>query len=299
MHQAAVNERRLATRFGRQERAAILFVLPVVLLFVFIRIIPALVAVYLSFTDYTVLTPPKWAGLKNYVNLFRDKLFLQALWHTLLYTLGTVIPGIILSLGAALLLNRKIKGRAVFRVAFYTPVVASFVSVSMIWSYIYNPNFGVLNYVLSLLGFSRLSWLEHSSTALMSIIIVGIWKNIGYNAIIFLAGLQGIPASLLEAGKMDGLNAVKRFRFITWPMLKPTTLFICLINTIFGLQVFDPIFVLTNGGPSDSTNVVVFEVYRNAFLYSKMGYASAEAVLLFIVIVVFVYLILKASRYKL
>lgn len=144
-----------------------------------------------------------------------------------------------------------------------------------------------------------MNWLEHSSTALFSIIIVGIWKNIGYNAIIFLAGLQGISPNLIEAAQMDGLSAARRFWYITLPMLKPTTVFVSLINVIYGLQVFDQIFVLTGGGPADATTTVVFEIYRNAFLYSKMGYASAEALVLFAIIVIFVYLMLKASKQKL
>lgn len=296
-----ITEDEIPTKRGvnRQERAALLFVSPVILLFIFIRIMPAIVAFFLSFTDYTVLTPPKWAGLKNYIHLFKDKLFLQSMWHTIIYTVGTVIPGIVFALGVALLLNQHVRGKTIFRIAFYTPVVASFVSVSMIWSYIYNPNFGILNYFLQSIGLPRMNWLEHSSTALFSIIIVGIWKNIGYNAIIFLSGLQGISPNLMEAAKMDGLSTVKRFWYITLPMLKPTTVFVSLINVIYGLQVFDQIFVLTGGGPADSTTTVVFEIYRNAFLYSKMGYASAEALMLFVIIVIFVYLLLKVSKQKL
>lgn len=275
--------------------AGLAFVLPMVALFLVVRLVPALGALYLSFTEYSITDAPRWIGLANYVRLLDDDIFRRAVWNTVLYTVGTVLPATALALVFAMMLDQKIKGLAVFRTAYYIPVVASMVTVSMIWLYIFNAQFGVLNYALSLLNIPRQGWLDDPALALPSIILIGIWKNLGYNIVIYLAGLQGIPAHLYEAARVDGANAWRRFWSVTWPLLLPTTLLIWLMTGIFALQVFDQIFVLTAGGPADSTTSVVFEIYRNGFQYFKMGYASAMAFVLFAIILTASLLSLRLS----
>lgn len=174
--------------------------------------------------------------------------------------------------------------RGFFRTVFYLPVVVSFVSIAMIWSYILSPQFGVLNYGLSLMGFAKVPWLESPATALPTLIGIGIWKNIGYTTIIYLAGLQGIPSEIYEAARIDGANALHRFRILTWPLLHPVTAFVMLMTGITAFQAFDQVLVLTGGGPARATTTVVLETYRSAFQFLRFGYAAAMAFLLFLII---------------
>lgn len=283
-------------RENREASWGLLFALPVLVLFTLLRIVPAIIAVYLSFTKYNMIASPTWIGLANYAALFKDDVFLAALKNSLSYTFFTVVLGTAAALGIALMLDQKIRGVALFRTAFYTPVVASFVTVSMIWIYMYNPQFGLINYLLSLVGLPKVGWLHSPDWAMVGVIIVGVWKNLGYNVLVLLAGLQAIPQHLYEAAVVDGLNARKRFWRITFPLLSPSTMFVVLMGTIFGLQAFDQIQVLTDGGPMDSTTTIVHYAYRNAIDYLKMGYASAMAVLLFVGILLIVWMLLRFSR---
>lgn len=278
-----------------EARWGLLFVLPVVAIFFVLRVIPTLGALYLSFTKYTLLKPPEWVGLENYVNLLHDEAFRSALLNSLYYTAGTVFPSAAIALVIALMLNQNIKGLTIFRTGYYIPQVASWVAISMIWIYMFNPSFGVINYVLSFFGIPKLGWLNDTRLAMPAVIIVGIWRNLGYDVVIYLAGLQGIPSYLYEAAAIDGASPWRQFWRITWPLLWPTTTFILIITGIFALQAFDQIFVLTRGGPADATATVVFDIYRNAFQYLKMGYASAMAFLLFVVIFVLSALSLRLS----
>ncbi len=283
-------------RVDREAAWGLVFVVPVVGLFILFRVLPSLGALYLSFNDYNMVQEPRWVGLGNYARLLDDGVFRTAFGNTLVYTVGTVIPSTLLALAVALMLDQRLKGLALFRTAYYIPVVASMVSVSMIWIYILNPQFGVLNYTLGLVGIPRQGWLDDPNLALPSVMLIGVWKNLGYNIVIYLAGLQGIPGELHEAGMVDGARAWYRFRRITWPLLLPTTIFIVLMTGISAFQAFDQILVLTAGGPANATATVVFEVYRNAFQYLKMGYASAMALLLFVAIFTSSLLALRFSR---
>jgi multiple sugar transport system permease protein len=274
-------------RRGRSETFwAVVLLLPVLLLFLVMYVVPTLAALALSFTDFAIVGTPEWVGLQNYVDLMHSPSFHQAFLNSVVYTVGTVVPSLFISLAVALALNQKVRGLAIFRAAYYAPQVASWVAISIIWLFMLNPSFGILNFLLTSVGLPRLEWLNSSSTALPTVILVGIWKFIGYGAVIFLAGLQGIPAHLYEAAHIDGMNAWQRFVNVTWPLLRPTTVFILTIMTIFSLQAFDQIYVLTGGGPGDTTATVVFDIYRNGFLFFKMGYASAMAMVWFLVIVV-------------
>lgn len=277
-------------------RAGILFLLPAILVFIFLRIIPAISVIYYSFTEFNIIKPPVWIGLENFISLSKDQKFFQALANSLIFTLGTVIPSAAIGLFFAVFLNKKIAGVGLFRAIFYMPQVTSWVAISMIWVYLLNPTYGVLNYYLSLIGIPKLQWLFQSNLAMFSIIMVSIWRNIGYNVVIYLAGLQGLDETLYEAAEVDGCSRWKRFRHITLPLLKPVTSYIIVMTSIFSLQAFDQIYVLTTGGPADTTVTAVFSVWRQAFQYGRMGYASAQAVIVFIVICILSLVTIKISN---
>lgn len=279
----------LITRRAASARApeawwGVVFVAPVVLLFLLLRAAPAFTALYFSLTDFSAIGSPRWIGVGNYLALLNDELFRTALTNTVLYATGTVIPTTLLAMGFALLLNQRLPGIAVYRMAFYSPVVVSLVSISMMWAYMLNSQFGVVNYALSLVHLPRLGWLDDPRLALPSIILIGIWKNLGYSIVVYLATLQAVPGEYHEAATVDGAGTWQRFRWITWPLLVPTTVFVVMMTGIFAFQAFDQILVLTGGGPANATTTVVFEIYRNAFQFLKMGYASAMAFVLFVLI---------------
>ena len=283
-----VFERRLAGYF---------FVLPSLLFLAIFVVYPILSAFYLSLHRYTLLEAPVWHGLTNYGLLLDDSRFFKALGNTLLFAVMTVPVGTIISLLLAVLINLPLRGIVFFRTAYYLPVVTSFVAVSFIWLWIYEPQFGVLNRLLETLGLPTLGWLRDPNTALLSIAILSIWKNAGYNMIIFLAGLQGIPEYLYEAAEIDGAGPVQRFWHITVPMLSPTTFFVFIVYFIGALQMFVQAWILTQGGPLDSTLTVVYLIYQNGFEFLKMGYAAAMSVILFVFITLITYINTRIVRY--
>lgn len=268
---------------------AVLFLLPSLIGFVIFTGIPIIAALVLSFYDWNLLTTPKFVGLQNYQNLFgSDPIFLKVLWNTLYFVLGSVPLSIILALIVALLLNQKLKAVAFLRAGYFLPVVSSIVAASLVWKWIFNPDFGIVNDFLRMVGISNPpKWITSTVWAMPSIIIVAIWKNVGYNMVIFLAGLQDIPKDLYEAGEIDGANKWQLFWNITLPMLSPTTFFITVISIIGSFQVFGQALVMTEGGPGISTNTIVFYIYQNAFVFFKMGYAAASAWVLFFIILLF------------
>lgn len=281
-------ERRLAGYF---------FVLPSLLFLGVFVVYPILSAFYLSLHRYTLLEAPVWNGLTNYGLLVDDSRFFKALGNTLLFALMTVPVGTVISLLLAVLINLPLRGIVFFRTAYYLPVVTSFVAVSFIWLWIYEPQFGVLNRLLETLGLPTSAWLRDPNTALLSIAILSIWKNAGYNMIIFLAGLQGIPEYLYEAAEIDGAGPVQRFWHITVPMLSPTTFFVFIVYFIGALQMFVQAWILTQGGPLDSTLTVVYLIYQNGFEFLKMGYAAAMSVILFVFITLITYINTRIVRY--
>jgi ABC-type sugar transport system permease subunit len=260
------------------------FVLPVTIVFLGVRVLPSFGALYLSFTDYSGLQAPHWVGLANYRALVSDPVFRDALVNTIVYSIGVVVPSVLIGLGIALLLNSRIFFRGFFRTLFYLPAVVSFVSIATIWAYLLNSQFGVVNYALTLVGSPKVAWLDSTTTALPTLIAIGIWKNVGYTTVIYLAGLQAIPEELYEAARIDGTNAAQRFLEITWPLLRPVTVFAMLITGIAAFQAFDQVLVLTAGGPARASTTVVLETYRNAFEFLRFGYAAAMAFLLFVII---------------
>ncbi|MCY3693583.1 MAG: sugar ABC transporter permease [Chloroflexi bacterium] len=284
----------LRRRLGLTTRGgftAYLFVLPSVVFIGVYVIVPIFGAVYYSFTTYDLLTAPEWAGVSNYTDIRGDPQFYPAMRNTLVFALGTVPAGVVSSLFLAVLIDRSIRGIYFFRAMFYMPVVSSFVAVSVIFLWIYEPQFGVGNQILRFVGFPGLKWLRSADTALLSIILMSIWKNMGLNMVIYLAGLQSIPPHLYEAAEIDGAGRISKMFRITVPLLGPTTYFVVIVYFIGALQMFTQVFVLAClsvdsicGGPLDSTITIVMHIYFEALVNLQMGYGSAMSVVLFVVI---------------
>ena len=302
-----VRRRRRSFNFGgRGGLAGYLFVAPSLLFLAVFVILPIFAGFYYSFTDYDLMSAPEFAGWKNFRNLLDDDRFAHSITNTLLFAFGTVPSGVVTSLFLATLINRTIRGIYTFRALFYMPVVSSFVSVSLIWLWLYEPQFGLLNDMFELVGLPRIKWLRDVDTSMMSIIIMSVWKNMGLNMVIYLAGLQGIPPHLYEAAEIDGAGRVSQFRHITMPLLAPTTFFVVIVYFIGALQMFVQVWVMTGagtdslhtGGPVDSTLTVVVLLYHNAFEYLKMGYASAISVASFAIIAVITVINVRVLNYE-
>src|SRR5690554_5294985 len=275
---------------------AAIFLSPNLLGFLIFILGPVIASFGLSFTSWDLLTPMKWIGLDNYRALISDQVFWKVLWNTIYYTIGTVPVGIIISLFLAIALNQKIKGVKFFRAAYFLPVISSTVAIAVVWQWLYNPEFGLLNYLLYLIGIDGPKWLTSTSWSMPSIIIMSIWKNLGFNMLLFLAGLQGTPEAYYEAARIDGANWWQQFRNITIPLLSSTTFFVIVMSIINSFQVFDQIYIMTAGGPARSTSVLVHYLYQNAFEYFRMGRASAIAYVLFFLVFIITMIQLKRSN---
>ncbi|HMB93796.1 MAG TPA: extracellular solute-binding protein [Rhodothermales bacterium] len=254
-----------------------------ILLLIFI-LTPVLFSLYLSFHEWNVVSSNKpFVGLDNFVRLFDDRRFWHAFVNTAVYTLHVPL-GMAIALVLAVLMNQNIRGARLLRALYFLPSISSFVAVALVWKWLYHPQFGLFNYGLAVFGLPPLDWLSNPQTALLSVMLLSIWMAVGYQMIIFLAGLQGIPGEMYEAAEVDGAGPLRRFWHITLPMLKPTTFFVLVTSVISSFQVFSLIYVMTQGGPVRSTDVVVFHIYQNAWEYLQMGYASAMSWVLFLVI---------------
>lgn len=263
------------------------FLLPNLAGFLVFTLLPVVAALLISFTSWDLLRPPRWIWFENYARMFNDALFHKVLGNTLLYVLGTVPVQMVLALLIALALNQKIPGQVFFRTAFFMPVVASTVAVALVWRWIYHADFGLLNSFLYAVGVTDPpSWLSSTRWALPAVIIMSVWQQIGFSMVLFLAGLQGVPQTLYEAARIDGAGTWARLRFITLPLLSSTTFFVLVIGIINSFQVFDQALVMTNGGPANATNTIVFNIYRYGFQFFQMGYAAAMAWVLFAIIFV-------------
>ena len=301
-----------ASAATREERTAYLFLAPGLALFLLFVVIPVVAAFYLSFCRYDIIHSPNWIGIANYQRIARDigsqGVFYLSLRNTAQYALGTIPLGMGLALALALLVNAGLRGVSIYRTTYYLPVVTSLVAVSMVWMWIYDPNYGLLNYLLALIShaasavaghhvlISPQTWLANPKQAMPAIIAMSIWRGLGYNMVIYLAGLQGIPEHLHEAALIDGASKWQRFKAITWPLLKPTTAFIFVVSVIGASQVFAQVYVMTNGGPNNATTTIVHQIFQNAFSFMKMGYASAMAFVLFAIIFVLSLINLRLMR---
>jgi multiple sugar transport system permease protein len=261
------------------------FLLPNLLGFLTFTFLPVLAALLISFTNWDLLQAPDWIGLANYRRLATDPLFHEVLRNTVVYVAGTVPVQMAIALLVAMALNRRLPGQLFFRTAYFMPVVASTVAVALVWRWIFHADFGLLNSFLYFIGVDDPpKWLSSTRWALSAIIIMSIWQQIGFSMVLFLAGLQSVPGQLYEAAKIDGANGWHRFRYITVPMLSSTTFFVLVISIINSFQVFEQAFIMTQGGPANATNTLVFNIYRYAFQFFQMGYASAMAWVLFAII---------------
>jgi len=277
--------------------AGLLFVLPSLIFLIAFVVYPIVSAFFLSLHRYNLLEPPMWNGLGRYALLLEDARFIKAIGNTMFFAVMTVPVGTAVSLFLAVLINQPLRAIYFFRTAYYLPVVTSFVAVSFIWLWIYEPQFGILNQLLEAVGLPTFAWLRDPKTSMLSIAMLSVWKNAGFNMIIFLAGLQGIPKYLYEAAEIDGANAYQRFWSITVPMLSPTTFFVFIVYFIGALQMFTQSWILTQGGPLDSTLTVVYLIYQNGFEFLKMGSASAMSVILFILIAIVTYINTRIVSY--
>lgn len=276
-----------------------LLVTPWVLGFCLLTAWPILSSMYYSLTQYGILSAPKWVGLQNYIRLFtKDRLFWRSLVVTFYYTFTAVPMGLVFGLFLALLLNENVRFQGFFRTVFYLPAVLSGVAVAVMWTWVFNPRYGALNWLLSLVGIKGPAWLSSPQWALPAVVIMSLW-GVGGGMLIYLGGLQGIPTDLYDAAKVDGAGRLQRFFHVTLPMLTPV-LFYNLVQGIIGsFQVFTPAYVMTGGGPVYATHFYVFYIYQSAFSYAHgaggMGYSCALAWILFIIIMFFTFFILKSS----
>jgi multiple sugar transport system permease protein len=274
----------------RKTYALVVFLGPALTAIGLFFFLPVLAALVLSFTDFDIyalgsFSVARFVGLRNYVQIFQDPLFWRALKNTLYFLCVGGPLSIAVSLGAALLLNSKmVRWKPFFRLVYFAPVVTTLVAVAVVWRFIYHPRFGLLNYVLGLAGISPLDWLGDPHLAMPAMILLAVWKNFGYNMIIFIAGLQNIPTSLYEAASIDGAGFWQQFRSVTLPQLAPTTLFVTIITMIGYFQFFAEPYVMTQGGPLNSTLSIVLLMYQQGFRWWSMGYAAALAFVLFLII---------------
>ena len=286
----SLNQRQREAFFG------LLFVLPWIIGFVVFTAGPMLASLVLSFTDWSIFGTPHWVGLSNYQTLVGDHFFWTALRVTVVFTVISVPLDIIGSLALALLLDRPFRGRGLVRALFYLPELVPGVATAILWLWVYNTHFGILNYLLSLVGLSAVPWLENPGWVIPSFIILSLWTIGGSRMIIFLAGLQGIPRDLHDAAQLDGANWLSRFWHVTVPMLSPVIFFNLLLTTIGAFQVFTSAYVMTGGGPASSSLFYVLYLYQNAFQYMKMGYAAALAWVLFAILFAFTALQFRVMR---
>ncbi|MGH2561157.1 MAG: carbohydrate ABC transporter permease [Thermomicrobiales bacterium] len=268
------------------ERIGYLFILPSFIHLVVFLVIPIGFSLYLSFHDWNGpnFQDAPFIGLDHYRFLRGDTRFWNAMENTAYYTLLSVPLGMAISLLVAVVMNQKLRAVNLFRTLFFMPVISSWVAVSIIWITLLDPTSGIVNYLLTRIGLPSVQWLNDPTWAMPALVLIAIWKGLGFSMVIWLAGLQAIPAELQEAAALDGAGRWSSFWNITLPLLAPTTFFLAITGVIGSFQVFAPMYVITKGGPLDSTNVVVFEIYRRAFTEFKMGYASAQSWVLFAVI---------------
>ncbi len=272
--------------------AAYFFIAPALAAIFIFFFIPVISAFVISFTDFDIyvlgnFNTLRFIGFNNYIRLFEDPLFWQSLENTSYYVLLATPLSIATSLGAALLLNsRLVKYKAVFRLSYFIPFITTLVAIAIIWRFIYHPKFGIINYALSLLGINPVDWLGDPNWAMPAIVLMSVWKSFGYNMIIFIAGLQNIPEDLYEAAIIEGANWWQRFKSITLPMLAPTTLFISIITIVSYFQLFAEPYIMTQGGPLNSTLSIVQYMYQEGFRWWNMGYSASIAFVLFFIILI-------------
>lgn len=263
---------------------ALIFILPAVLGTLIFIVIPVIFSFSLSFVNWDLLSPMSFAGLNNYREVLTDSSFLQVLINTFVFAISTSVFAVIIPLVLACILNNKIRGSNFYKTAYFLPFITPMIVIAIVWQWIFDPNIGLLNQLFHL----NIKWLYDARFAMPALITVSVWKLIGYNMIIFLSGLSTINQEVLEAAKIDGANTWQTFKNVTIPLLSPTIFFVIVITTISSFQVFDLIYIMTEGGPDNSTMVMVYSIYKYAFEFFDIGKASAIAYILFAIIFVLV-----------
>jgi len=283
----------------RREWSAYLFLAPGVIVFSVFTVAALVFAVYLTFHEWNILQPEKpYIGLQNYRDMLHDEHYRRSIINTLYYTGGSVPLTMLGGLVVALLLNQPIRFRGLFRTMYYLPVVTPFVVAAILWKWLYNSSYGLFDYYLlkAHLIDQPLLWLADKDLAMPSVILMSVWGGVGFSMVVYLAGLQSIPGELYEAAKVDGAGAFNRLRYITIPMLRPTTLFLLVVGIIGSFQIFTQVFIMTNGGPAERTTTMVFFIYEAAFKFYDMGYASTLAFGLFALLFLVTLLQLRLYR---
>ncbi|KIQ03439.1 ABC transporter permease [Agrobacterium tumefaciens] len=276
----------------RESRAAWLLAGPAVVLMMLFIIAPTVAVVVLGFTDFELgYSNFRFVGFENYVELFSDRTFRKSLWNTVFYTAIVTPFSIFLGLGIAMLIEAEPRAKAFFRTVYFLPVASLLVAMATVWQYMLHPSIGPVNMMLGVFGIAGPNWLGSSSTVLPSLAIIGIWQSVGFDMVLFLAGLTAIPRDLYAAAEMDGVrSSFERFRLVTWPMLAPTTLFVVTISIINSVKVFETVKALTEGGPNKASEVLLFTIYQEGFVYLRVGYASAMTVIFLAILVVLMFL---------
>jgi multiple sugar transport system permease protein len=271
---------------GKIDWGGYLMILPSYSIYVLFIFVPLVLTVIYSFTNYNLYKTKVFIGFTNYIRLLDDFIFITAVKNTFIYSIFAIIPPIALGLLLAVVLNGKVTGNKLCRVSVYIPYITSMVAASTIWYWIYDPAKGILNMAFNAVGLASKNWLFDTKMALGCIIVMTIWKTIGYNMIIYIAALQSVPAELYEAAKIDGATAIRKFFNITLPMLSPTTFFLFVMSCIGSFNVFEQVSIMTDGGPSNSTTTIVHQIYQNAFQQFDMGYACSMTVVLIVITLV-------------
>ncbi len=262
----------------------LLFLLPAMVPLTIFWIYPMINSLYISFTDWDYMSPAyTFVGISNYINLFRDPLFYQVLFNTLYFSLGAVLPSVIGGLILAFLVSSNKKGMGIYRILIFSPWVTPTVAVSIVWSWIYEPRVGLANWILSIFHLPAIEWTSSTTWAMPAIIILTIWKGVGWAMIFYVHALKKVPVSLYEAASLDGASGWRRFIYITVPLISPTTLFLVIITTIDALQAYDQIQILTQGGPSGSTRTILYMYYQSAFEQFNMGQATTVATVMVVI----------------
>lgn len=281
------------TAKSRERLWAYLFIAPGIISLLAFNLFSSAASVGISFTNWRLLKPPDFVGLDNYRKLFTDPVFSKALLNTGIYTFVGVPAGVFIALLLAVALNQKIKGISFFRISYYMPVISASVAIAMVWMWIFSRDYGILNYLIKLLGGTPIDWLNNTKTVLLAATIVSVWKDLGFKIIIFLAALQDIPEELLEAAKIDGASGWKRFTKIITPLISPAILYVSITGFIGAVQGFDIIYNMRfdhDGGPARATTTLAFYIWEVGFDRLRMGYASSLAIAMFAIVLLITYI---------
>ena len=285
----------------RRARAGRLFVAPNLAAVAVFMLFPLGFSLYMSFQQWDVFRPPKFVGLKNFEELFTsDPLFLIAIRNTVIFTLGTVVPTVLISLVVAGVLNRKVRGIGIFRTIVFLPLAISSVVMAVVWQFVFNTDNGLLNIMLGWLGIGPIPWLVDPRWAMVSLCIVSVWRSVPFATVILLAAMQGVPETLYEAAKIDGAGEIRQFAFITVPLIRGAISFVVVISIIHAFQAFDMVYVLNgpNGGPETATYVLGIMLFQHAFSFLEFGYASALAWVVFAILLVLTVVQLRLARQR-